>query len=801
MPRTGSIALIFLVCALALTLTAWSQTSIFSRDTSIINRLNYQANEAQRVRDMEKAQDLANRALDSSLQIGYQHGVATSLFIIGLTHQRTSNPKVALEFYKRAFSLSLDNHQLRANIIRNYGNCHNDLGNYDSAIVYFNKLLELATQNNLETEISRAYNNLGISYDSKGDLLLALDYYFKSLDIKTKQNDMKGMSSTFNNIGVVFYNQGDIPRAVEYFLKSQKIKEELGDLPAVANTYNNISVIFKEQKQYEEALNYLQKAIEINSIINDKRALAVCLLNQGMLFHEIGNIKEALKKVKKSLEINCEVGAKQGEINSLFSLGEIYLSGGQIDSSKIFLKKAEKLCIETGDKRNLGNVHILLAKNLTKTKAYNEAIHYAYSALTLAKAVNTIILQRDTHEVLAYINEMKGNHKESLIHYKNFITLRDTLSNNDRSKRIMQLQMQAKYDKVIETERIKQEKDMAVAQLETQRQVLVSRSFMLITFLSLIIAGIAFYHYRVNKKLSISLRQQKEEIEQQTEEIVTQSNEIENQRNLVTLQRDRIMELFTEISESVMYAQRIQQALFPSTKLLGKLLGEHFVFMRPKQVVSGDFCWIARSGDSTYVATVDCTGHGMPGAFMSMLGTTLLNELILHQANCAPNLMLDFLRDKVISTLNQTEQNQDDADGMDISLIKINFDTLQLDYAGANMPVWIVRQSDSNDSSAQLFELLPDRMPISYFYKMEPFKLQSFNLQKGDTIYMFSDGYADQFGGKNEKKFQIKQFRKLLLSISHLPTSEQKLELRENFIKWQGDNYQVDDVIVLGIRI
>jgi tetratricopeptide (TPR) repeat protein len=778
-----------------------AQNSNFTKDTATINKLNRIAEAAQFAREIQRAEEFANKALDSSLLIGYEEGVARSLFTIGLSHQRNSKPNKALEFYRRSYSLAGTNLKLQANNLRNLGNCHNEIGNYDSAIVFFNKLLHLAVSNNLESEIARAYNNIGISLDSKGDLVTALEFYFKSLDIKTKLNDKKGMSSTYNNIGVVFHNQGDIPRAIEYFYKSLKIKEELGDKVSAAYLYNNIGVIYNDEKRYDEALDCYNKAYKIDSAIDNKRALATGLLNQGMLLHKLSKFDEALTKIKKSLAINQEIGAKQSEINSLFNLGEVYMSIGKTDSSKFLLRQAEKLCIETGDKRNLAIVNILLAQTHIKTKQYQLAIELASTALKIATEISTSSLQRDASEILAKAYEELGNHKESLYHFKNYITIRDTLSNDEKSKRIWQIQTQANFDKTLEAQRLKQEQEMASVQLETQRQTLLSRSFMLFTLLALIIAAVVFYYYRISKNLTISLQLQKQEIEQQKEEISAQRDEIDSQRNLVTMQRDRIMDLFTEISESVMYAQRIQQALFPSNIELDKLLGEHFAIIRPKQVVSGDFYWVAKSGNATYIAAVDCTGHGMPGAFMSMLGTTLLNELILQQVSCAPNVMLDHLREKVISTLSQTGQGEDNMDGMDIALLAFIPDTLQLLYAGANMPVWIVRQPTDKNIPPQIFELLPDRMPISHYVTMRPFGIQSFNLEKGDMVYMFTDGYADQFGGKKGKKYQISQLRNLLLNISHLPAKEQGNILTENFTLWQGDNFQIDDVLVMGFRV
>ena len=276
---------------------------------------------------------------------------------------------------------------------------------------------------------------------------------------------------------------------------------------------------------------------------------------------------------------------------------------------------------------------------------------------------------------------------------------------------------------------------------------------------------------------------------ERTEEVVRQKSEIENKNEELEI-------LYKQVTDSIHYAKRIQEAILPPNNLINEVLPNSFVLYKPKDIVSGDFYWIEKKNNLTYFAAVDCTGHGVPGAFMSLVGHNILKDIITHSSSIIqPSEILDKLRDGVVNTLRVDESGKQAKDGMDMTLCTINYDTLELQYAAAFNPLYIIRDGELILHPANKF-------PIGLFIgEKTNFDNHTIQLRKGDQIYIFSDGYADQFGGPKGKKFMIGNFRKLLTQVSSLPVHEQKKKLDEILLEWQGEQEQVDDVLVIGVRV
>jgi serine phosphatase RsbU (regulator of sigma subunit) len=310
----------------------------------------------------------------------------------------------------------------------------------------------------------------------------------------------------------------------------------------------------------------------------------------------------------------------------------------------------------------------------------------------------------------------------------------------------------------------------------------------------LILFAISTRAYMLKQKDNKKLSWQNEEIINQKDEIEAQRDEIEAQRDLVFNQKEQIERTHNEISASIDYAMRLQGSILPDQKLLREQFSDHFVFFRPKQKVSGDFYWWTKNDQQIHIAVADCTGHGVPGAFMSLLGASLLKEAVVHSKITDPGEILGKLRKEVILALDQQGSSTEQKDGMDLSLIAIHTDTLVCTYAGANNPLYLIRNS-------KLTNFKPDLMPVSHYERMDPFTTKETQLEKGDQLYMFSDGYADQFGGKDRKKFKYAAFQNLLALNSEKPMAEQHLMLEDTMTDWQGSHEQIDDMVVLGIKI
>jgi serine phosphatase RsbU (regulator of sigma subunit) len=304
----------------------------------------------------------------------------------------------------------------------------------------------------------------------------------------------------------------------------------------------------------------------------------------------------------------------------------------------------------------------------------------------------------------------------------------------------------------------------------------------------ILLSFLAYYIYRgykIKKEANVKL-------EEKNRTITSQKGEIEKQRDLAETQRDQIAYQKKHITDSIMYAKRIQTCLLPSLELFSDKI-DHFVLYKPLDIVSGDFYWESCKENIQIIIAADCTGHGVPGAFMSMLGVTMLNEIVNGKGITQPDKILNLLRDEIIRSLKQSIDESSVKDGMDMTIIVIDYNKNKLWFSGANNPLIYIRDG-------HLEAVKGDKMPVAIHHRMNPFTSHEIDLKKGDCIYMFSDGYGDQFGGPRQKKFMVKNLKKTLLKFSELPMIKQGKKLDEVFEEWKGSNAQVDDVIIIGIR-
>jgi serine phosphatase RsbU (regulator of sigma subunit) len=294
---------------------------------------------------------------------------------------------------------------------------------------------------------------------------------------------------------------------------------------------------------------------------------------------------------------------------------------------------------------------------------------------------------------------------------------------------------------------------------------------------------------KMREDLSENERLLEAKVIERTEEVVRQKEEIENKNQELEV-------LYTHVTDSIKYAKRIQEAILPPADMMKKYLPNSFVLFKPKDIVSGDFYWLDTKDNKTLFAAVDCTGHGVPGAFMSIVGYNILKYVLSNNNFTEPALILDALNEGVSETLHHGHEASQAKDGMDLSFCTIDYNTLELQFAGAYNPLYIIRNKE-------LIQIKADKFPIGYFLgdNKQKFTNHKMQLQKGDCAYIFSDGYSDQFGGPRGKKFMASNFRNLLLQIHQLPMENQKEILNKTIEDWRGVLDQVDDVLVIGLTI
>lgn len=293
---------------------------------------------------------------------------------------------------------------------------------------------------------------------------------------------------------------------------------------------------------------------------------------------------------------------------------------------------------------------------------------------------------------------------------------------------------------------------------------------------------------KMRDNLAENERSLEQKVKERTEEVVRQKEEIESKNGQLEI-------LYKQVTDSILYAKRIQDAILPPESLINELVPNSFVLFKPKDIVSGDFYWFDKKEELVYFAAVDCTGHGVPGAFMSLVGHNILKDIVNNTNLKKPGEMLNRMRDGVVKTLHADKDEKSAKDGMDMTLCAINFKTLELQYAAAYNALYIIRNGD-------LMEYPANKFPIGKFVgEHRDFDNQTVQLKKGDTIYCFSDGYADQFGGPKGKKFMVGNFRKLLTEVSKSDIKDQRYILEKALSDWQGAHEQVDDVLLIGVRV
>jgi serine phosphatase RsbU (regulator of sigma subunit) len=419
-------------------------------------------------------------------------------------------------------------------------------------------------------------------------------------------------------------------------------------------------------------------------------------------------------------------------------------------------------------------------REILKQKALLDSLDKAISAKEMTLIEKQKILDKQYDQLTRQKGEISVQKKTIIAQQDEVKIQQDTLAGQKEKIAVQLALIAGQLTKIEEQEsRIK----MQLEAIEKQKLIL---GFVLIALLLVSILGYYIYRsYKIKKEANIKL-------EEKNRTISLQKDEIEKQRDQVTVQRDLITYQNKHITDSIMYAKRIQTALIPSLELFSDRL-EHFVLYKPLAIVSGDFYWVASQGNIQIIIAADCTGHGVPGAFMSMLGVSLLNEIVNEKHIVMPDQIIENLRRGVIKSLKQVPEEDSVKDGMDIAVCVVDFDRNILWYAGANNPLYVIRGND-------LMNYRADKMPVAIHYRMEPFRLHQIDLQKGDAFYIFSDGYPDQFGGPNQKKYMSNQLRETLVSLSGLPMIKQGERLNEIFEEWRADNPQVDDVILIGVR-
>lgn len=652
------------------------------------------------------------------------------------------------------------------------------LGKVDEAFILNNKSISILIKINDEQGIGNAYSNMSQFYYNTGSMDSAVYYAEKSLKLFKKIKSLALTSIVLNNLGLFYDMKGEYSKALDYYHESLKIQEQIKDKRGIAYVYHNIGGIYKSQNELDKALEYYEKSLKLRKENNDQFGIAESLINIGTIKRIKGDHKTALELYNNALSIQKAINDINGMAVTYNNIGNLYNYMGDLKNATEYLMKSMEIQEKIGDKLGLSYSYNNLSAINEKLKNYDKAISFSLKSMQISKELGFPENIKMAAFQLYTIYSKKGNHQLALENYKLFIKMRDSLSNIETQKSLIKQQTNFEYQqkKAIADAEHKAEikKREELASIEKNKQNVIIASVSLVLILVIVFSSFLYNRFKITQK-------QKHIIELKEKET--------NQQKLI------IEEKHKEITDSINYAERIQRSFLATKEQLDANLNDYFVFFKPKDVVSGDFYWASKLKNEDFaLVTADSTGHGVPGAIMSILNTSSLEKAV-ELGNTEPAEILNITRQIIIERLKKDGSTDGGKDGMDCSLICFNPLKTKLTYSAANNPIWIIRNNE-------VIVLSPDKIPVGkYDRDSVSFTQSEFDLNKGDMIYTLTDGFPDQFGGPNGKKFMYKKLKDTLISISNKKLPEQKDILHNTLTEWMGNVEQVDDITVIGIRI
>lgn len=632
-----------------------------------------------------------------------------------------------------------------------------------------------------DTIAADTYHSLSHFYYDEGNYLEASKYCEKLLTLSKKINYKMGVLRAMMQNSRIKMMAADYNQAMKIAIEGLKLAEEYNYKHFQTSFCIQAGNILLYQKNDKKAISFYEQAIEISKAENDLNALDICYNNIGNIFAELKEFDKALYNYQQSLAIGIQTQDSISIAGGYANIGAVYLDKKQLSEAKEHFEKALAIYEKYNIKNETASMCLNIATILMEKKKYAEASGLLTKALTIYQQINNKNLMITIYETMGknYFNMGKNEDAYNSIYMAKLYT--DSVYISEMSAQTSELE--TKYNtekKEAENELLKQKNENQ--QLSINRQRIVSYFIVVALALFMALAFFIFRGYKQKQKANLLLEEKSKIIEEKNK----------------------------DITDSINYAKRIQEAILPEENLLLAHY-ESFIYYQPKDIVSGDFYWIKKIGNKLYFSVVDCTGHGVPGAFMSIIGFNALNKIVEDLQLSETGLILDKLNELVLQSIRQQDKDGSSIrDGMDLSICCLDLESNMVEFSGANNPLYILRASLNDpanlpisitENGYNLLEIKADKMAIGGAENSKKYRTHLVQLQKEDTIYLFSDGYADQFGGTKSKKFMYKKFKALLASVQEQSMYEQKDILHKTIIDWRGNLDQVDDICIMGVKI
>ncbi len=603
-------------------------------------------------------------------------------------------------------------------------------GHYKTGIIYAHRGLYIARKNKYKKIEGKLLNNLGIIYDYKGDYPKSLKCYFTALRIQEKIKDLEGQAYSMSNIGLIYSNQNNNDEALYYHTKALKIRQRIKNDNGISACYNNMGICYLNKKDFDKALDYFTRSKLMDEKRNDTVGLMDDLNNIGLCYLDKKQYEKAIQNFKDCIELRLKYKDEYGASKGINNIATCYMKQKKYDLAEAEFKKGLAIGLKVGG---------------------NESIWYSY-------------------ENLSEIARIKGDFKAAFEYLTKSLKIKSAWTSASSIRDEAETELSYQFEKKSELEKMRQlKKDI---QKEAEDKARATQNNIIFWSLGIIVFIIAIFAIILFSRWRIATRQ----------------------KRIIDEQRAMVEEKNDEILDSINYAKRIQSAILPSFESIRSAFPKFGLIYQPKDIVAGDFYWIHQSENLVYIAVADCTGHGVPGAFMSLLCNNALNRAILEAGASTPGEVLTQTRKIILAEFAKSQMNLND--GMDVSICAWDQKNETLTWAGANNPLWILKQH-----STEIIELKGDKQPVGNHHDYKNFTTHNVSISKGDRIYLFSDGIPDQFGGEHGKKFKSKQLKEVVLSSMSKSISEQIQTIEKSINNWKGELDQIDDICLLAIEI
>ncbi len=621
----------------------------------------------------------------------------------------------------------------------------------------------------------------------------------KSLILSQKIKYWKGEARANDLIGSLYVQSGDYSTGLQYKFNALKIYETQKGVKGVATISNNIGVLYFRKGDYDLALKYYQQAYQIAKALNDENSQAIYCLNMGEVYQMQRKFEKAIEFERKTLQLTKKSETDDNTAYAYGIIGKVFEDKKDWKEAEIYYQKALALFTKLSIDEAIIEYLFYSSRNHLKQNNIKNALELSKKSIEIAKKNNEKTWEKQNYELLADIYAKDNNFMEAFKYQKIYIKLRDSLVTTETQIKTAHLQT------IYDSDKKQSQIDILTRDQALQNDKIAFRNLILLVVLIVLISvailsGLLFRNNRQKQKANLELLLKNEEINQQKEEILSQRDNLQELNEEIYAQKDEIEKINDDIIDSINYAQHIQQAILPVREEMYQIFPQHFILFKPRDIVSGDFYWFEhlKEENITFLAAVDCTGHGVPGAFMSMLSNQLLYEIIISNKIHKPNLILEQLRIEVRRALHQSFSKA--KDGMDISLVCIDHQNKKMQFSGAGNPLIYFQNN-------QLFEIKGDASTIGGTRRdrEKEFAIHEIDIDIATTIYLFSDGLQDQFGGERGKKFMYKHLKETLTNLQLIDFETHQNELENILNHWRfghrNQQKQIDDILMLGAKI